>query len=420
MTMGKEIKFNRIKKRMTQEELASGIISVSYLSKIENNQLNPSEETLKLLLERLQIEKNAVSYEEFKNSLEEFHSCLLTRNKEEAEKLYKRINQAKWIDRANHEDKILINLFSSSYFILKEDLKTAEKILKVVEKDKHSFSNVCRYYFSKYKADLHYLKRESVEATMEYEKCIQLLPFISISEEEKADCHYAMGLTYSWIRKNGLSIDHTKFALSYYQSSYNLKKCTDCQVLIGISNTRLSRYDQALNAHKIAWDLSETIKYKEIQGTIEQNLGYLFSMKKDFSQAIDHFKLAVKYKEERNEKGKISAVYSLMEAYYNNNHLEEAKVWLNKGWKSIQDEKEESHLYYLLFQVFRYLILGVEREFESLVKGKVLPYFENTNDLHNLSFFSFILANYFYSEKKYKYAADYYAKAYEYSNQLVN
>jgi transcriptional regulator with XRE-family HTH domain len=418
-TMGKEIKFNRIKKRMTQEELASGIISVSYLSKIENNQLNPSEETLRLLLERLKIEKNAVSYEEFKKSLESFHTCLLNRNKEEAEKLYKQINQANWIDRANHEDKILFKLFSSSYFILLDDIEKTEKLFSDLHKERHSFSNECAYFHTKYKGDLHYLKQESVEASKEYERCIQMMPIVSISEEEKADCHYAIGLTYSWIRKNALSIDHTLNALTYYQSNYQLKKCTDCQVLLGISYIRLSRYDQALSALKTAWDLAEMIQYNEIKGVIEQNLGYFFLRKKDLSHAIEHFSLAVQYRIEGNDKEKIHSVYSLMKAYYNNSDLEKAKKWLNKGWDWIERERED-HIYHLLFQVFRYLILGVDHEFENLMKTKVIPYFVKSSDLYNLSYFSRILAEYYYKNRKYKLAADWFEKAFEYNNELIH
>lgn len=56
MKKGKLVKSNRIKRGLTQEELSKGIISVSYLSKIENEQVCPSEEVFTLLLNRLGID----------------------------------------------------------------------------------------------------------------------------------------------------------------------------------------------------------------------------------------------------------------------------------------------------------------------------------------------------------------------------
>ncbi len=41
---------------MTQEELSEGIVSLSYLSKIENQKTNASPEILQLLCDRLGIE----------------------------------------------------------------------------------------------------------------------------------------------------------------------------------------------------------------------------------------------------------------------------------------------------------------------------------------------------------------------------
>lgn len=54
--IGKRLKYSRINLGMTQEKLAKGIISVSYLSKIENGKVEPTEEIIDLLTERLGLE----------------------------------------------------------------------------------------------------------------------------------------------------------------------------------------------------------------------------------------------------------------------------------------------------------------------------------------------------------------------------
>ncbi|WP_251127136.1 helix-turn-helix transcriptional regulator [Exiguobacterium sp. s129] len=53
---GNVIKVERMRKNMKQSVLARGICSISYLSKIENNQTTPSETVLELIFERLEID----------------------------------------------------------------------------------------------------------------------------------------------------------------------------------------------------------------------------------------------------------------------------------------------------------------------------------------------------------------------------
>lgn len=56
MAIGHIIRKERLNQNMKQSYLAKDICSPSYLSKIENNSTQPSEEVLELLLDKLGIE----------------------------------------------------------------------------------------------------------------------------------------------------------------------------------------------------------------------------------------------------------------------------------------------------------------------------------------------------------------------------
>ena len=64
MKIGSLIKFHRTKLGMTQNELATGICSISHLSKIENNSKEGNSETIRLLLEKLNIQLHEVKNNE--------------------------------------------------------------------------------------------------------------------------------------------------------------------------------------------------------------------------------------------------------------------------------------------------------------------------------------------------------------------
>ncbi len=55
MNIGEKLYYYRNKIGLTQEQLAHGICSVSYLSKIENNKCDASPEVLELLVGKLGI-----------------------------------------------------------------------------------------------------------------------------------------------------------------------------------------------------------------------------------------------------------------------------------------------------------------------------------------------------------------------------
>lgn len=56
--IGSIIKFNRINNNISQKQLSKGICVPSYLSRIENGELLPSEDVLSIIFNRLGLEFN--------------------------------------------------------------------------------------------------------------------------------------------------------------------------------------------------------------------------------------------------------------------------------------------------------------------------------------------------------------------------
>lgn len=71
--IGSIVRLNRIKKNMSQKALSKGICVPSYLSRIENGELLPSEDVISILFERLGLTFND-SPEFIKNGLRDFES----------------------------------------------------------------------------------------------------------------------------------------------------------------------------------------------------------------------------------------------------------------------------------------------------------------------------------------------------------
>src|SRR5699024_11309844 len=76
MEIGALIKMTRINKGMTQEELAEGIASMSYLSKIENEHATASSEVINMLCTRLGIQLDKRNDETIDETLQTWYGML--------------------------------------------------------------------------------------------------------------------------------------------------------------------------------------------------------------------------------------------------------------------------------------------------------------------------------------------------------
>ena len=64
------IKGERIRKHKTLEEVADGICSVSYLCKMENDVLTPPVNFMKTLFEKMELDYESISNDDFEESEE--------------------------------------------------------------------------------------------------------------------------------------------------------------------------------------------------------------------------------------------------------------------------------------------------------------------------------------------------------------
>ncbi|MFY3792430.1 helix-turn-helix domain-containing protein [Ureibacillus sp. MALMAid1270] len=78
MKIGDVIRFKRIEQGISQEDLAAGICTNSYLSRIENNHVTPDEEIYRLLLGKLGADYDQVIYDsvEIENDLDDWYAHL--------------------------------------------------------------------------------------------------------------------------------------------------------------------------------------------------------------------------------------------------------------------------------------------------------------------------------------------------------
>ncbi|SET57775.1 Helix-turn-helix [Oceanobacillus limi] len=416
---GKKIKYYRIKAKMTQKELSKGIVSVSYLSKLEGGKIEPTKEIKELLCFKLKIDRNIVESDQLRNLCENWIKLVLERKKLEATKVFREIS--KDIDHVANTN--LLNLFEINklfYYLLTNNQLEIEKQFQLLRDLSTEFSGKERYYWLKAKGSYHYEKLTFKEALISYQEAERTIDLEQVyyPDEEKNDLYYAIALASSKLRNSYLSMVYAQKALAYYQSIYKLQRCARCHVLLGINYQRINEFDKSYRCYQQAASIAKNINDKVLLSVCNQNIGYLFSGKNNFSLAIEHFHKSYQLRESDLAIKRIVPVSSIMKEYYKKGDHRAAETWLEKGLDLTKSLDPSVSLHIYEFKVYAHLIRGFNQSFVHLITREVLPFLDKKQLIHEKPFYLETLADYYFHDRKYKLAATNYQAACRSRNQF--
>ncbi|KSU77373.1 Tetratricopeptide repeat-containing protein [Fictibacillus enclensis] len=409
--VGQRIRYYRKTKGLTQEELAQGICSVSYLSKIEKGDAKSSEEVINLLCEKLGISSEEVDSNEILEMLNEWNMMMVNRRFDEAEELFEKIQDK--MKHVNEPDLILrFELFLARYYLVGEvqNINSAEKLIGKVEKLKEQLSPELKFYFNVVSGMLNIFSRNyhlSIQFFKQAED-IYNTKNTNINESNLAVLYYLTALTYGYLMRINAVNSYAFKAIGIFDKEYNYSRSADCQILLAISYRRVQNYDQA------EYHLNQALKYSRsfhddfTSGVIYHNLGYVFSCKRESVKAIDFYKKALHYKKDSIDVERITTTtYLLAQEYFNIKDYEQAQYWINKSFETLGEDSKNDVYYHLKVLDFR--VKGTQsNEFESFISKEAIPHFEKRNMWEYVSIDSELLADWYFDQSQYKKASHYY------------
>lgn len=418
MNIGAIIKLNRIKQNLTQEELAEGIISISYLSKIENGKIEPNDEVIKLLCLRLGIEINRQIDDETKALCHEWFRLLLScTDVEKLKEKYKEVNElVNTIE--DIELQILLKIHLIRYYLKIGKSDNALEHINNLKDFQKTFTTEQRYYWNKFNGNYYYIIEDYNDALKHYTLAEDLSVNIEFSDEEVADLKYSLSLTYSKLRITSLALRTASKALEIYRQIYHFSRCAECHLILGISNRRINNHDSAIKNYQLAKQLAEQINNNEIIQLTHLNLGYLYFVQGNTKQAIEYLDKIVN-ENEVSLSDRLLALTSIIEEFYRSKNYLEAKKRIEEGLSWITDENKDQYLlFYYEIMTHLYLIDKEYGKFEEMMVKQFIPYLEEQKDYAKLTVYAEMLGLHFESIHKYKNAA-YYFKLVNFSYKQI-
>lgn len=415
MNIGQLIKLERQRQNMKQEYLASGICVPSYLSRIENGLVIPSEDIQQHLLKRLNVPLDALNNDGDEAKLSYFKSLfksvINSRDKQKAKSLYQDVHI--YIEEHPFDPQRLTLLVMETrlMLMLPNYANEIQKNLAILEEFKKEMDTEQLFYLSTIQGILAYQNNQFRQSSEILTQIFTIIKNYRMEDWEMAELYYISSLALLSESRYILAIDYVKSALSYFNQEILIERSIECLVILGIAQKDSGVLTEAIATYKKAKEISSKIDSLKFIGMIEHNLGAAYSLLKDHEKALFHFQNSLKSKV--NPIQRIVTSLSILKEYYKNGDLESSILWLEDGIKLLNELPENTRAFYENhFKVYEALLFE-EVDLISTFKN-ILDYFESKQEYKYCSIYCFVLAKKLASDKKYKLSTIYYEQGFNY------
>ncbi|QHE51897.1 helix-turn-helix transcriptional regulator [Pontibacillus sp. HMF3514] len=407
--LGKKIKFHRLNQNRTLEGTAEGICSLSYLSKIENGNTKPSDEIMKLLFDRLNIQfdmdSDDMDEEQLEQDLHEWYSMIIQRKNDQATEHYLRLKQEVQ-NNVSPSILALFKLFEVRYHLLMRHLSEVPVLLEKLDRMDDMFEEKHQYYHFKFKGLFANLSYRYMDAHTNYTNALSILNIRPMNDFEKSDLYFLIAINELALQNVTLCLHYTRLALDLYSINFDFRRSADCQILLGICYKRIKQFDRAEEAFNLSIKAANYLQEPSLKGVAYQNLGNLYAAKDDYKKAFKHFEQSLVFKETQNFKGKLTTIASMVEALFELDDQSQLMEMVDRGLLMVTD-KEDYKLFEYYFQVYKLRVLGDQISLEHYLKETVIPYFQDNEDHQYLANYCELLSECLQANKKYKDACYY-------------
>lgn len=406
---GNLIRVERLRKNMKQSVLARGICSISYLSKIENNQTSASEEVLELLFERLEIEVplyHDFSYQSekvIKEIRELLKDAILTRKDHEKQEQVKKYMNHPAVKQSKSVYTTLMITLARFGVMPGGDAKYVTEVGWIEDQ----LSQDDRIRYNTLKALQYFQENEKELSYKLIEEVTEKLPHSAIPDWEAADIRYVTGALYYRFTDNIQALENLQSSLRYFQENFCLERMIECHMLIGLTYKRRKRYADALSYNQKALKVANATDLRNYYGMLYNNIGEIYSLLGEQDKALTYFMESFEYK--IDIRSKLFSVLSLVEVNAKQQNENGVLDWLETGHElmqqheSVEEFNQHFNIYWNHFKE-----KNPQKLMESLKSA--VSYFEDHDEYMYAKKYALWLAKELRESGKYKLATDYYEK----------
>lgn len=405
---GTTLRYHRVLSGLTQEELGEGVVSTSYLSKIEKGNETPSEEVLSLLMKKLGLSKDDfISDEEIIEELRHWNKMITLNQVNEATD-YFNINHDRYNGKEVKET-IIYQAFKLHYNILMEDFQQAEETYYEINNiDSSLLDEELLFYINFFKGVYLYKIGSFKNAYKLLLVADEFTNKVKVTQYELAHLYYRLGLCCSRIRQVYQGLIYTEKALQIYSDDYNLQRMCDCHLLLGATYSNARIFDKAETHFEKAEKIVHAFENNYTLSMIYHNQAFLEVEKGNSNEAIKKFESSYNYKLQLdNPSLLLSTINCLAIEYLRIGEFKKSSDWINNGLSLLEDLEVDfsNENYYYHFETMK-KYLNQEDSFENFLVTETFPHFRMKNQHEYIARYNHLLGKYYERLNKHKKASE--------------
>ena len=401
MKIGSLIKFHRTKQGMTQNELAMGICSIPHLSKIENNSKEGNSETLRLLLEKLNIQLQEVKHSEQQITwlLNELQKHINYLEKEKAIEIMERLKE--YEELIIFTDSIyLYELYKLRYYIFINNHELAENQLNWLNPNKINFSQYERYLHSYFSALVLILRGKYMEANQELSYLLRDYSDLGAFEGE---IYYHIAIVKGRLEECSQAIIYGRKALAIYKDHFNFKRILYTLMSLAVNYTRGKVYHEAIEVYEHLLRNVVLLGEHHLLPQIYHNMGVLYQKKGEYAFALMYFEKSLMLMSKCNDHY-LSSLFNLAFMQYRMGRYEESI----ENFLLLKNESKKGQIFNLLAVYYLHLLKKNHEKALKFLEVHLIPYISKIDELNETHRnFSIFLGEYYLKEGKFEKAVQF-------------
>lgn len=401
MKIGSLIKYHRTKLGMTQNELAMGICSIPHLSKIENNSKEGNHETIRLLLEKLNIQLQEVNHSEkqIKWLLNKLQKHIIYSEEEKARQIMEKLKE--YEELIVFTDSIyLYELYKLRYYVYLNNCDLAEIQLNWLNQNVKNFSQYEGYLHSFFSALVFLLRGKYVEADQKF-SCL-LRDYADLGAFE-GDVYYHLAIVKGRLEESSQAIFYGRKALAIYKDEFNFKRILNTLLSLSLNYTQGKVYNEAIEVYEHLLRNVELLQQHHLLPQIYHNMGDLYQKKGEYATALVYFEKSVLLMSKSNEHYLI-CLFNLAYVQYQMKKVEESK----KNFLLLKRESKKSRIFNLLAIYYLHLLENDKEKAVEYLEVYLIPYISRKEELKETHrYFSKLLSQCYLNAGEYEKAVQF-------------
>ncbi|MFJ7917240.1 MULTISPECIES: tetratricopeptide repeat protein [unclassified Lysinibacillus] len=410
--IGQLIKQQRKKQQIKQDDLAIGICTSSYLSRIENGLVIADKAIYELLLQRLNIDlhQHTENQEQLNEQLEIIWEKIIRHRPLTSKECEKIIAYSKtdYIDEIQLKYAIVHCRYLLFDNKMMEAEKLLEKIMPFIQWESNRITQMHILTISNY-----YLLTEKYAELINMNQQFDIEQYYKNGKSfEHAYCLYNLAFAYNREYQNQEALNYIDAANNVFTHYYVPLFQLNLYLMKAVILNSLYQFEKAIKEYEASLDLVEHVvdlQTPNQMSSIYNNLGYCYECQELFEQAIENYEKSLIFECQS------LTVVNYIRTLYRHKNLEKMEQMI-KRFKDLSFQKKHEELQ---FEVLSFISSEkIEQLSLKALEEKTLCYFEQQKYYSLILFYAPLFAELYKTLLTYKQASNCYERAFMASEKV--